>query len=159
MEHSSKTFRRKFHSQVPARRGQFKNKQEGMSRRKRIWTCLNCLTQFAVKQATPCGKCGSAEGFQHFPSKAEANRYATLRLMQEHNQISDLECQPSFPLLVAQPSGKFTKIATYYADFRYREGSKTVIEDVKGLETDVFKLKKKHAEAQYGITINIVKAR
>ena len=79
-----------------------------------------------------------------FDSKKEAKRYSELKLMQKAGIIKDLELQPKFLL---QPKFKLnnkTERAIYYiADFRYRRGDKTIIEDVKGTRTEIFKLKRK----------------
>ena len=50
------------------------------------------------------------------------------------------------------------KICKYFADFKvlYADGREEII-DVKGLKTDVYKLKKKLVEAQYGIEIIEIK--
>ena len=49
-------------------------------------------------------------------------------------------------------------VGHYIADFRYREGPRGIlrIEDVKGVKTAVYKLKKRMVEAQYGIQITEV---
>jgi hypothetical protein len=83
-----------------------------------------------------------------FASKAEARRYGELKLAELSGSVSALELQPKFPLIV---NGK--KISTYIADFRYIENGRTVVEDVKGVRTPVYRLKKKMVEAQYGIEI------
>jgi len=44
-------------------------------------------------------------------------------------------------------------VGVYKADFRYREQSRIVVEDVKGMSTVVYRLKKRLVEAQYGIRI------
>jgi len=89
-----------------------------------------------------------------FDSKLEAARYKQLKLMEKAGQLTNLELQPKFPCEV---SGK--KICTYISDFRYTlKNGKEVVEDVKGVETAVFKLKKKLVEALYpDVTIEIVK--
>jgi hypothetical protein len=87
-----------------------------------------------------------------FASKAEAHRYSELKLLEMEGSISCLELQPKFPIIV---NGK--KIATYIADFRYLHcGTKQIIEDVKGVRTPVYRLKKKLVEAIFGITITEV---
>lgn len=94
-----------------------------------------------------------------FASKAEARRYAELKMLEKAGEIQDLELQPRFELIVA---GK--KVGVYVADFRYRRMTpssctfayKPTIEDVKGMKTPVYKLKKKMVEAQYGIQITEV---
>ena len=84
-----------------------------------------------------------------FASKAEANRYSQLKLMEMAGEISYLELQPKFPIVV-----NGVKICTYIADFRYLYcGTNQIIEDVKGMKTPVYKLKKRLVEALYGITI------
>ena len=90
-----------------------------------------------------------------FDSRKEARRYQDLRLLQRGAQIVDLELQPRFVLRVIGPEGEEVIIGSYYADFRYRDVEKqcVVVEDVKGVRTPVYRLKKKHVEAQYGITI------
>ena len=83
-----------------------------------------------------------------FASKREAHRYSELKLAERNGDISNLELQPKFPLIV---NGK--KVATYIADFRYKERGEVVIEDAKGFRTAIYRLKKKIVEAQYGIEI------
>lgn len=91
-----------------------------------------------------------------FDSKAEANRYAALKIQQHAGVISRLELQPQFKCAV---NGRH--ICTYKADFRYfcNARQRLVTEDVKGVETRDFKLKKKLVEALfYPLTIDVVKA-
>jgi hypothetical protein len=85
-----------------------------------------------------------------FDSQREALRYKELLLLERQGKICDLELQPVFRIVV---NGK--KIAKYIADFRYRDRctSTTVIEDVKGMRTSVYQLKKKLVEALYNIQI------
>lgn len=79
-----------------------------------------------------------------FDSKAEANYYACLKLAEKSGQISDLKIHPKY---VIWQSGK-EKI-TYVADFEYTENGKTVVEDVKGAITPIFRMKKKMFLAAY----------
>tara|TARA_R110002020_G_scaffold363418_1_gene575729 strand:+ start:2887 stop:3267 length:381 start_codon:yes stop_codon:yes gene_type:complete len=89
-----------------------------------------------------------------FDSQAEAKHYwFTLKPRFEAKEITHLELQPR---IRCEINGK--KICDYLADFRYidkntdgRNGAKgcTVIEDVKGYKTDVYRLKKKLVEALY----------
>ena len=90
-----------------------------------------------------------------FASKAEARRYSHLKMLERAGTSHDLELQPRFTLLVNK-----IKVATYVADFRYRfvGVSLPVVEDVKGVQTAVYKLKKKMLAAQYGIIITEVRA-
>lgn len=84
-----------------------------------------------------------------FASKKEAKRYSELLILQRAKVISELELQPPFKVAV---NGRH--ICTYKADFCYREKSGCyVVEDVKGVKTPVYSLKKKLVEAIYGIEI------
>lgn len=83
-----------------------------------------------------------------FDSKKEAARYQDLKLLLKANQISELELQPKFRLEV-----NGVKICTYIADFRYKENGKLVTEDVKGVKTPAYNLKKKLVKALYGVEI------
>lgn len=86
-----------------------------------------------------------------FDSKAEANRYIELKMLEKARKISDLELQPKFILQEQYINNKGEKIRaiTYKADFCYLEGNKIVVEDVKGVETKEFKIKKKLFENKY----------
>ena len=86
-----------------------------------------------------------------FASKKEAMRYKELKFLREQKRISDLVLQPKFPI---QVNGK--KICTYIADFIYNEDGIQVVEDVKGVKTSVYRIKKKLTEAIYNITIKEV---
>ena len=95
-----------------------------------------------------------------FASAAEAKRYVQLKDMQQDDLIEDLVLQPSYPIV---HHGK--PITTYRADFRYvvlnelKRSEAVVVEDVKGMVTDVYLIKKKLVEAQYGLKINEIPAR
>lgn len=86
-----------------------------------------------------------------FASKKEAMRYKELKFMLQEQRISDLVLQPKFPIEV---NGK--KICNYFADFLYQENGKQVVEDVKGVKTSIYRVKKKLTEAIYNITIKEV---
>jgi Protein of unknown function (DUF1064) len=90
-----------------------------------------------------------------FHSAKEARRYQELKLLVKAGHIDSLELQPRF-LLSAWRNGRPVKLGEYVADFRYClhgvvDGG--VVEDVKGIKTALYKWKKKHVEAQYGIVI------
>lgn len=81
-----------------------------------------------------------------FDSKKEAGRYQELKLLVRGGVIKDLELQPVFEIIPKQKrNGKTIKRAKYIADFKYIDTKRgiTVVEDVKGFKTDVYKLKKK----------------
>ena len=93
-----------------------------------------------------------------FASKREARRYSELLLMEKAGEIEAIELQPAYRLFTPTPDGSLISTAKYVADFRYRDipSGETVVEDVKGVRTQVYKLKKRWVEAQYGITITEV---
>lgn len=85
-----------------------------------------------------------------FDSKKEFHRYGQLKWLEQAGQIHLLRVHPRFPLRV-----KHVMVCTYVADFAYvtlPEGV-NVVEDVKGLKTPVYQLKKKLMQACLGITI------
>jgi hypothetical protein len=117
-----------------------------------------------------------------FPSKAEAARYLQLKCLQKAGIVKEIELQPVFELIPAyqkccnhvwagclmkskMPCGicgkkiPVIKAITYRADFRvtYSDGHQE-IEDVKGMETEIFKLKRKMFEYRYpDLTLKVVK--
>lgn len=92
-----------------------------------------------------------------FASKAEARRYGELKLLERGGKIKHIEMQMRFPLDVSYKFGGEKTIGHYVADFYYLQNGKEVIEDVKGFRTPLYKWKKKHFEAQYGIKITEIK--
>ena len=83
-------------------------------------------------------------------SAKEAQRYRELKLLERAKEISNLELQPRFLLQESfKKNGKTYRKIEYVADFRYNENGKTIVEDVKGLQTDVFKIKHKLFEKKY----------
>ena len=85
-----------------------------------------------------------------FDSIAESRRYKELKLLERAGEISELELQPRFLLQEGfKKNGKTFRKIEYIADFKYIENGKIVIEDVKGKETEVFKLKRKLFEHEY----------
>lgn len=89
-------------------------------------------------------------------SKKENKRYEELLLLQKANLIKDLQKQVLYELQKAyEINGKHIRPIKYIADFVYfdTEAKKWVIEDVKGIRTDVYKLKKKLFEYKYKMEI------
>lgn len=85
-----------------------------------------------------------------FDSLQESRRYKELKLLLKAGQISNLELQPHFLLQDSfKKNGKTYRKIEYIADFKYIENGKTIVEDVKGLQTDVFKIKHKLFEKKY----------
>lgn len=92
-----------------------------------------------------------------FASQKEARRYTELKMLEKAGEIFDLRLQPEYPLCAWQ-NGNAPIVGKYRADFSYLDvkSRKGVVEDVKGFKTPLYKWKKKHVEAQYGIEIREV---
>lgn len=80
--------------------------------------------KFGARRTSWAGRC--------YDSKAEADRAATLQLLARANEISDLQYQVTHKLTLAE--------LTYRADFVYRERGLLIVEDVKGVMTDRFRI-------------------
>ena len=88
-----------------------------------------------------------------FDSRKEAERYKELKALELVGKIDMLELQPRFVLMEGfRYEGKAIRKIEYVADFLYRDLStlELVVEDVKGVKTDVYKLKKKLFLKRYG---------
>ena len=78
-----------------------------------------------------------------FDSKKEGARYRQLKMLEDAGKISALILQPVFYLAPSVViAGKKKPALRYVADFQYREGDKIITEDVKGVLTDVYVIKK-----------------
>ena len=86
-----------------------------------------------------------------FDSKLEAGRYIELKMMQKAGIISNLRLQPEYLLIPAfKKNGKAYRKTVYRADFEYIDkNGKTIVEDTKGKETEVFRIKRKIFELKY----------
>lgn len=82
-----------------------------------------------------------------FASQKEAARYVELKLLERAGQISKLELQPKYVLVNKFTTHKGEKVRelAYFADFRYIEEATgaTIVEDCKGMKTDVYLIKRK----------------
>ena len=87
---------------------------------------------------------------QKFDSVKEYHRWGCLRLLERAGAISNLRRQVKYELIPAQPG---ERACNYIADFNYMEGVKLVVEDVKGVKTDAYKIKKKLMLWVHGIRI------
>lgn len=93
-------------------------------------------------------KTDCAAGHLH-DSKMEAARCDTLHALQQTGNITGLEQQPEFPVEI---NGK--RVCVYKADFAYFVSTCRIVEDVKGMLTPVYRLKKKLVEAAHaGVVI------
>lgn len=86
-----------------------------------------------------------------FDSRKEAARYVELKDMEEKGLIRDLRRQVRYELVPAfDVDGHHYRPVFYVADFVYTEDGKEVVEDVKGMRTDVYKIKRKLFSHRYG---------
>jgi len=103
---------------------------------------------------------GAHEDGKWFASAAELYRYRQLRDMEAKGLIQALECQPKFPIVVGG-----AHITRYHADFRYEvldDLGRVVgerVEDVKGMITDVYALKKRLVEVLHRLKLTEIPAR
>lgn len=88
-----------------------------------------------------------------FDSKREWARYIELVVMERSGTITHLEVHPRFNLLTWNRDDEPQRVAEYVADFGYCEGERYVVEDVKGVKTAMYRLKKRWMRAQYGIDV------
>ena len=90
-----------------------------------------------------------------FASRAEAHRYAELRILERGAAIRDLVLQPEFLLQASfKKDGKTVRAVKYVADFQYFDNDtrKWVVEDVKGgnaTKTAAYSIKKRLFEYKY----------
>ena len=109
-----------------------------------------------------------------FDSRKEARRYVELKAMQNAGIIQDLQLQVKYVLIPTQrefcneiyKSGRrkgcfkqgkiLERECSYIADFVYWENGKIVVEDVKGMRTEAYKIKRKLMLKEYGIRVKEV---
>lgn len=87
-----------------------------------------------------------------FDSKREAKYYLYYKDLEKQGIIRNLKLQTRIDFWLDNK-----KIFCYYPDFEYDDEEGHHFIDVKGVETPVFRLKKKLIEAQFGIEIEVVK--
>ena len=95
-----------------------------------------------------------------YDSIKEADRHATLKMLERAGKITKLQRQVKFELLPAQKDPNTGRVleraVTYVADFCYWENSDKwayTVEDVKGFKTPEYKLKRKMMLYFHGIRI------
>ena len=85
-----------------------------------------------------------SDGFK-FASKRERKRYEELKILRQTGEVLFFQMQPPFHL---------TGNVKYVCDFQvYWANGDITFEDVKGVKTPMYLLKKKQVEALYPITI------
>lgn len=91
-----------------------------------------------------------------FDSKREADYYNSLKLLMRAGEIKGFCRQPEF---ILTPGDEETRATTYKADFIvFHKDDRVEIVDVKGFETENFKLKQKMFKEKYpNLELRIVK--
>ena len=89
-----------------------------------------------------------------FDSKLEAERYIQLRLLEKAGEITDLKLKPQFQIFMGYTdaeTGERHGSRYYEADFMYLDKANhlVIVEDTKGVETDVFRLKWEYVQSEY----------
>lgn len=102
---------------------------------------------------------------QWFDSQIEGEVYRGLRDLQERGLIVDLKVHPYW--LFKHPNGQYLVIRSprfangrkvkYTADFSFRDATGLRVWDVKGMDTDVSRLKRSLMELFHGIVVEVVK--
>jgi hypothetical protein len=85
-------------------------------------------------------------------------RYGQLKLYEKGGLIKDLRLQVAYELIPKlEINGKTERAIKYVADFVYTDtvNNKEVVEDVKGMITDVFKLKYRLMKQIHNIDIKL----
>lgn len=79
-----------------------------------------------------------------FDSLAEASQYRVLRQRQADGEITRLRIHPVYVLQerFTAPDGTKVRAITYTPDFAYDEAGHDVAIDVKGVETQVYRIKR-----------------
>jgi len=94
-----------------------------------------------------------------FDSKREAAHYMDLRLLERAGKVNAIQVHPRLDLHAHGEDGIKRKIGQAELDFSYwdceRKQRRWI--DVKGMDLPLSQWKRKHIEAQYGITVEIVK--
>ena len=90
-----------------------------------------------------------------FDSTVEAQHYAELKLRERAKDISELKVHPRYPIVINN-----VLVCVVEMDFSYRDKQGLPrVEDVKGMDTALSKLKRKLVVASYGVTTSLVKKR
>lgn len=98
-----------------------------------------------------------------FDSQKEARRYQELLLLEKAGEITDLKRQEKFVVIpkqhedYSQKKGKvIERECVYIADFTYYRGEEFIVEDVKGVKTKDYIIKRKLMLYQFGIRVTEV---
>lgn len=100
-----------------------------------------------------------------FDSRAEARRFATLQALQKAGYIAGLRHQVVYTLapgVKIEGESRARPPLRYVADFEYAErrkdGSiKVIVEDVKGVQTPAFRIKRHLMKTVFNIDVKVTK--
>ena len=93
-----------------------------------------------------------------FDSRREAARWQELKMLERAGQIRDLRRQVAFEIVKGVKfagAARARPAIRYFADFVYVERGQQVIEDVKGVETPEFKIKRHLMLALLGLEVRV----
>lgn len=89
-----------------------------------------------------------------YASKAEARRAAELKMLERAGKITDLQEQVRWKVI---PSQDGERPVFYVVDFQYRDQNGELhLEDVKGVRTDAYIIKRKLMQFVHGIKVEEV---
>lgn len=96
---------------------------------------------------------------QKYRSMLEASRHQVLMILERAGEISDIRREVPFVLAPAIKIGRRQKPALrYYADYVYKDKEgREVVEDVKGMETPVWRIKLHLMATVHGIEVQTVR--
>lgn len=99
-----------------------------------------------------------------FDSKRERDHYIELKRLEQGGFLRGLRRQVKFyfnlpegPLKIRSGRYKEGRRVSYIADFEFVMNGKRVVQDVKGMDTDVSRLKRALVEAVHGVRVQVVK--
>lgn len=129
------------------------------------------MAKMAVQEVKKRSKYGNRKVVRDgikFDSEREAARFAELKVLRAMGKIRDLRLQANFTLVEGYTTieGERIKPMVYREDFTYERATEPdcngavywlrEVEDVKGMRTKEYQLKKKLMREKYGITIREV---
>lgn len=99
-----------------------------------------------------------------FASKKEAARYQQLKLLEKAGDITHLEVHPKFKIVIngsplrypRTPKGKRGREVIAEMDFAYFQGQQRVVEDTKGIDETVSRLKRALVQHIYGVEVRVL---
>lgn len=126
----------------------FEELAEVMAKNPQLRISQNPLTDKPIKRSKYGNKRTEVDGIT-FDSAKEAARYKELKILERAGAVKNLTLQPKYSIIVND-----MKICDYVADFTYQTRlGETKVEDVKGMKTPAYRLKKKLMKAVFNIEI------